>query len=294
MTSRNLWPLLGVCVLLALVGAGSAWAQASAPVTSTRAHATLQQVLARPEFIIYDGSGKPSQSDSALMRWLREAGKKIGNFYTAHIKEPLARFGHALARFFERLFARFAPKEPTTEGPSKWAWFFTALNWLWVKLYAVRYILLGVIVLVLLGLALHALLARQQRRQITDTLDAVAASPTARRKHEPSFWERSLAEAEALWQQGDEREAVRVLYRACLVLLDARSVLRYDESRANGEVLRELRRQGKSHVQQSLTPIVRGFDRSWYGFLRLSGEEFTIMVENSRRFREAVVEGHDG
>ena len=92
-----------------------------------------------------------------------------------------------------------------------------------------------------------------------------------------------------LWQQGEQRKALRTLYWACLVLLDSRGVLRFDEGRANGEVLRELRRQGLTGVHERFRPIIRCFDRSWYGFLDVSQEEFNQVLEHTRHFRGTVV-----
>ena len=102
-------------------------------------------------------------------------------------------------------------------------------------------------------------------------------------------WEVALQRAEEQWRRGETREALRGVLRACLMLLDSRGVLRYDESRANGEVLRTLRAQGLSEAHAALTPVVRGFDRGWYGFLEISGEEFARMVEESRRLHGLIV-----
>jgi len=147
-------------------------------------------------------------------------------------------------------------------------------------------------VLFLIGLLISKWLAVQHGRIDTrELVDDADNNPALRRKQEPTFWERSLRQAEELWQRGEQRDALRTLHRACLVLLDARGLLRLDETRANGEMLRELRRQGNSEVCHALTPIVSIFERSWYGFLDVPGDEFQRVVESSRHFRESVVKG---
>ncbi len=158
---------------------------------------------------------------------------------------------------------------------------------------AIRLTLCGILlacVLFLLSLLVNRILLRALNRSVptvrAELLDG--ASPVSR-KQEPTFWERSLQEAEAYWQQGDQRKALRAIYWACLVLLDTRGVLRFDEGRANGEVLCELRRQGLTGVHEHFRPIIRCFDRSWYGFLDVSREEFLRVMETSRQFRGVVV-----
>lgn len=239
---------------------------------SRAAHAALRQVLERREFRTLQGKDPASwpQVHRFLLPVLRWFQHLVNPF-----KAFLRRFGRWLADQMPDISVR-------TPG-------FVSKIGLGIR-YLI-YIVLAAAVLVVLGLLLKRLVLKKLDTE--DELADIAADAATRRKNEPSFWERSLQEAEALWQAGNQRDALRMLYRACLVLLDARGVLRFDESRANGELLRELRRQGAKNVHETLTPIVRCFDRSWYGFLTVSVQEFQDVVESSHRFREAVMEKHD-
>lgn len=279
------------CLFLLVIVGGPALPQAPArPVAAAsalaqspqRAHAVLKDVLSRREFAQYrprTATGKRPTTPGwfknltkAFKAWLRKLWKPIQQFLN----------------WLQHLAARLAPKNG---GGSSHA---TA-----IMLLVLRYLIYAIVaaaVLFALGLLVKSLILRQRIRAVDDHPDAATTKTRAdrRRPPEPSGWERSLHDAEAFWAQGNEREALRVLYRACLVLLDARGVLRYDESRANGEVLRELRRQGHGGVQQALTPIVRVFDRSWYGFLHVSGDEFSTAMQQIRAFRDTVIGGLHG
>lgn len=241
-------------------------------VSPATAHAVLKRVLASGEFQRYN---LKSTQPSAASRQFERIWHAILTALDKALKPLKALWNWLIRRLFHS----------SASHPSRLSGTLAALGK--VLPYLV-YVLLGGVVLFLLGLLVHSLLSRRQHAQ--SDLD-VASDPSVRRKQEPSFWERTQLEAEALWQQGNAREALRLLHRACLILLDARGVLRYEESRANGEILRELRRQGRADVQRTLSPIVRCFDRSWYGFLPVSGEEFTTVLESSRQFRESVVGG---
>lgn len=284
--ARLSWYLCGLCLALGLLC--PVYAQPSpspspattATVSPTEAHAVLDRVLARREFRENRIELRPIHR-TAFQRWLASIWTPIRNALNA-IKKPLVAFG----RWLKQIFQRLQPKSPV-RLPNVSPEVGKSLR------YTVFFILI-VGVVYLLGLLITRLLEARRDRTAPDALEEIAADPIARRKHEPTFWEKSLQQADALWQQGNQREALRVLYRACLVLMDARGILRYDESRANGEVLRELRRQGKGPVQQALRPIVHSFDRSWYGFLTISGDEFTQVKASSQDFREAVTEKQHG
>ena len=241
--------------------------------------ASMQQVLARNEFQHLTASRMPSWLKTSLnavaLQWQnfwKSVGSAVGNFF------------RWLGRLISRWFPRSIPRVKTPHEGYDWlanlGTFFRYL--LWVLLLAA--------VIVLGGLLLSHLLAARRRRDAGVTAELTKPDAATRRKQEPTFWERSLGQAEELWQQGNQREAIRVLHRACLMLLDMRGVLRFDETRANGEVLRELRRQ-QGRLHDTLRPIMRSFDRSWYGYLSLSNEEFTQALEHSRNFRKAVVGG---
>jgi len=279
--------------LLSLVGMRPSVAQApaaalaSTSATSADAHAALRRVLAGREFQTYrDAEAKQSRLTPA---WMLKAIEGIKRFFGALTKpinkffEGVGKIFRSIGQFFKRIF-RITPTPSSSDAATG------KYPLLW---HYCLYIVIIAAALFLIGLVVSRFVSARRLRDATEELDALVGDQSVRRRQEPSFWERSLQQAEALWSSGNQREPLRLLYRACLVLLDARGVLRYDESRANGEVLRELRRQGRTQVQQTLRPIVGSFDRSWYGFLHVSDDEFSATLEHSRRFREAVVEVHN-
>jgi hypothetical protein len=245
------------------------------PVSAAAAHAALRQVLGRQEFQTYTNPAGNGWKNLALTRWLQQ------------LSDAFKRFGEkvsaAWSRFWRHLFPPHAPKPDQGHA---FAWL--ALSGVMrMVLYA---ILLGALLL-LLGLVIsRLLLISRKTREAGEPLHASAPDARKRQRQAPSSWEHALDDAERLWRDGQQREALRVLYRACLVLLDTRGVLRYNETRANGEVLRALRRQGRRDLQQPLGIIVRSFDRSWYGSLAIADEEFATVLETSRRFRTVVME----
>ena len=83
---------------------------------------------------------------------------------------------------------------------------------------------------------------------------------------------RALRFAEA----GDFREALRHLYIALLLNLDARGVWRYDARRTNWEHIAALQREtGKSTLVAPLSSITRRFDRVRYGNARCEQSDWT-------------------
>ena len=257
--------------------------RAHAPATP--AQSVLKDVLSREEFQRYSGHASTQTADkpSAFSRALQHFGQWVNRGLTKAMKPVAQAF-----RWVARHLAHAMPKTPSDEHMS-----FLAHSWQFF-FHSLLLPLLVLAVVVLLGVLISRWYFARQRRQ---TLHAEEgdASPLAHHGPPPlGPWDRMLQTVEALWQQGQQREALRTLHHACLTLLDRRGVLRYDESRANGEVLRELRRQQRRQLQQTLVPIFRAFDRSWYGFLTLSGEEFTTVKEHSRLFHEGMQGGHDG
>jgi hypothetical protein len=241
--------------------------QPAGSTTSAQAHSALREVLGRGEFQEIKRSKMPKPVQQ-FFRWMHDQGKVLAT--------SLGRFFRAIGRWLARLIPHF--KAPSVD-----------MSWMNSLGTGVRYLLYALVILallLLLGLIVSRVMAGWQHRIAPEGPAATAAT---RRRQEPTRWERSLQEVEDLWQHGEQREAIRLLYRACLVLLDTRGVLRLDETRANGEVLRELRRQGRTAVQESLRPIVRGFDQSWYGYLPVTHDEFTGLLEHSRQFRDTVV-----
>ncbi|WP_322512192.1 DUF4129 domain-containing protein [Chloroflexus sp.] len=78
--------------------------------------------------------------------------------------------------------------------------------------------------------------------------------------------------AAAARSAGDRRSAVRYLYLAALLWLDAQGLLRYDRSLTNREHLHRLRDQPP--VRDLLAPVVATFDAVWYGFQPIDDQAF--------------------
>jgi len=255
----------------------------SAPVSPrvSPAHARLQEVLARPEFRQLGTKPLPAtpKPPPAWLTRILEALKKAWSAIATAVGKVVKSFFTWVGGLLRMI--HISPKP---------------INMTWLNGFGTgwRYfviILLSVIALFFCGVLVNRLmLAHRQRQAPAAADDDIPQDPVLRRRQEPSFWERSLRRAEELWANGEQREALRILSRACLVLLDARGVLRYEDARANGEVLRELRRQGRQAIHDGLRPIIRRFEWSWYGFLPVSSDEFTSLLETSRHFRATVVE----
>jgi hypothetical protein len=253
---------------------------ARSAIPAADARKALGTVLARNEFQSLRRTKTPAALTGA-QKWLHDVGawiKAKWNAFWQWVGDGLNRFGRWLDKLFKPLRINPQPARPSpipTMMPS--------------GMKTLLLVLLGVAILFILGFIASHLLAAARRRAAVEQVRDDDGLPVATRKQEPTFWERSLQQAQSCWDAGDERAALRHLTRACLVLLDVRGMLRYDDARANGEVLRELRRQGRGPVTESLRPVVRCFDRSWYGFLPVSTEEFTSVLEHTRQFRETVV-----
>jgi len=239
-----------------------------------QAGAMLSGVLARGEF----STVKPSKLTFHKPKWLTDM--------LAALRRGMRSFGRFLGkiwswfgRLFSRLFGKwhYNPARITSMGKG------------------IRYTLITIAVLgvlLLFGFLLNRLLVYWQlpdrrNRRLTGEGEA---DPGERGYITP--WDQALAGAEACWARGEQREALRIVLRACLALLDGRGVLRYDESRANGEVLRELRRLGRGELHGPMRVIVRSFDRGWYGFLAITGDEFANVLDTSRQLRTAITEDH--
>ncbi len=83
---------------------------------------------------------------------------------------------------------------------------------------------------------------------------------------------------------GDYRSAMRELYLATLLLLDERGRVRFDHALTNREYLQAASREPA--LATALGPVVEAFDRVWYGFERVTPDEFqaySSQVENVRK-----------
>ena len=245
-------------------------ADALTPANSLPAdsHAALQSVLSSEEFRSLRNTPN-AQWRPAWWEWLRLAW--------SHFWKAVGQQWRRMVTWVKQFFPR------TEMAPIRMP------DW-WRGLRNGLYLVLLAAILFAGGLLLNRALIWWQQRRANDALaHGEEGDITRHGKPEPTPWDRALHDAESLWERGETREALRTLLRACLLLLDARGLLRYEESRANGEVLRALRAQGLTEALAALTPIIRGFDRGWYGLLAVEREEFTRLLEHSRRLRTLIV-----
>ena len=241
--------------------------------SGAQASAALRGVLARGEFSTVD----PKEFTWHTPEWLKRVGRAFQRAGKAFAR-GWNKFWGWVGTQFRKLFGNWNPRP--IKMPQIGLRVRTGL------------IVVGVLaVLLLLGLLLNRLLVYWQ---VTDRRPArrtgSGGEETALNRPYATPWDQAMSAAEAAWAHGEQREALRIVLRACLALLDGRGVLRYDESRANGEVLRELRRLGRSELHGPMRTIVRAFDRGWYGFLTLTGDEFATVLDTSRQLRTTIME----
>lgn len=93
--------------------------------------------------------------------------------------------------------------------------------------------------------------------------------------------DRALAQARSLSEAGDLREAVRYLYLAALLALEAGGHIRLDRTHTNRELLADL--SPRPELARRFRSVSETFDRVWYGFQAITRDDFT-------RYAEAVAE----
>lgn len=89
---------------------------------------------------------------------------------------------------------------------------------------------------------------------------------------EPLTSEAAFNRAQQLSKGGDFRAAVRYLYLSTLLILDERSVMRYDRSKTNREYLRSV--ANSPELSKPLEEVIEVFDNVWYGYHSLDEETF--------------------
>jgi hypothetical protein len=286
-SSRMAYLLIGICLGLLLLsgvplraqatpGGSATSAPVAAPVPVTAPRQVLKDVLARREF------GTLGQTKNTVQRtpptwWTRFV-------YAWH--EFWAKVGNWISTNWRRLWSWIPRPSPRIESPSGSAWFWGAAFEL---LRIVFWIVVIGALLYVLGLIISRWFAGREREQAekdSGTRRTEGAAPAP-----PTQWEQALAAAEELWASGDSREALRVLLSTSLVLLSTRGVLHYDESRTNGEVLRELRRLGRTDIHDTLRPLARSFDQAWYGFLTVSPHDYTQARDASVGLQQMLIGG---
>jgi len=224
--SNLLFPSL-VFVFCALLNAACS-AQTPGPA---QVRTALKEILSRSEF-------RPAPTSSA-----NPILKAIKNFFH-HLYSALERFWHWLQRrlHFGNMAASYIPRP-------------------------VVYIL--VVGLVLLG---GWLLWRLVRNAIWPRLTKQQEKPSFKVTTEPEPAPVVLPEAEVLLQQaqqfaaaGDYRRAFRALFLAILCRLDQAQIIEYARDRTNFEYLRTLRAKRLDRFYEVIAPLVRDFDKFWYG-----------------------------
>ncbi len=240
-----------------------------------RERRALDGVLARREFSVLTKESSHVKPPAWYLKFtasLQRQQQRLGDW----IRDTMTRFRHWL----DTIFSQWNPQAKRFPGVGD-------------RMRDILFILILVAAALLLGTLVSRLALLRQRRRLAPAIrpDLFGEMQTPSGQAFVPPWEQALREAEALWQRGDSRPAIRLVLRATLILLDHRGVLRYDESRANGEVLREVRRLGRAEVHQRLRRIVQTFDRGWYGFLTVPDDEFTGVLAISRELHALIAEG---
>ncbi len=142
----------------------------------------------------------------------------------------------------------------------------------------------------ILGLILYVIVQVAKRRlnrtsKPLDTQAVEIARPALRNAEE------ALALAASLSEKGDYRHALRAVYLAALLALDARRILEYIPSRTNWENVRAL---GKSQAQEPLLDLTKVFDRKIYGGEECTTADYERALESYKKIANLpALEGAD-
>jgi hypothetical protein len=88
---------------------------------------------------------------------------------------------------------------------------------------------------------------------------------------------------------GDYRDAFRVVYLAKLVLLDSSGDLRIHRSRTNWEYLKHIDASGKVDIHGLLEPVTSEFDRIWYGYGTVGRAHYEEAVRSYEAIRSIIL-----
>lgn len=175
-----------------------------------------------------------------------------------------------LLRWFQDLMSSLLPREGIVDlsGPGLWlAWILALLG-------------VGLIALIL-GIWLRDLMARWVREAETSE-----SQETARPL--PASAEQAQIQARSQAQAGNYREAVRLLYLAALLHLAESGLLRFEPSLTNQEVLARVPENAPWRAY--LEPVIRVFDRVWYGVREPDAETFQRYQEAIQQLMQATQE----
>ncbi len=149
-----------------------------------------------------------------------------------------------------------------------------------------RALLVGLGALALLGLLLY--FWRGLRRSFSSQAELEVGAAI----EEMLSASEALKKAQQLSSSGDFRQGVRYLYLSALLQLEEQGLLRYDRSRTNREILREVSRAVSGAVPQqpeilhNLREVIEVFDRVWYGYQPLTAADFEHYTDQVMRLTE--------
>jgi hypothetical protein len=87
-----------------------------------------------------------------------------------------------------------------------------------------------------------------------------------------------LSAAQQLSKNGDYRKALRAIFVATLIRLDAAGIVTYEQFRTNGEYLRATRKHASFFSQFNI--MVNAFDAGWYGNMPVSESVYRQGLES--------------
>lgn len=172
----------------------------------------------------------------------------------------------AIGNFVRRIFGSL-PTPAVNSNPARPLRGLSPLGWT----------LLAVGISLVVGIVVYAV--RGVRRSVIAEAQARADAAAEETLTTAQALDRAQAEARA----GDYRGAARHLYLSSLLWLAERGLLRYDRSRTNREYLKEL---DGSPLYDELAPVVETFERVWYGYQPLDGEDFSAYERQVALLRE--------
>jgi hypothetical protein len=161
-------------------------------------------------------------------------------------------------QWFERMLAEWLPDRPAAGNA----------GWLAFLLRALPWIITTLVVAVVIWL-LSYWLQRVLRSFVTDARAAGINGDDSL----PATAAEARQQARAAAESGYYRDAVRRLYLAALLQLSEHSLITYERSLTNREVL--VRVPNDSPVRQHLEPVVATFDQVWYGVREPDQATFT-------------------
>ncbi len=202
-------------------------------------------------------NNKFSQKDlDALAAILAEPQFQWGQDNTVQPPDWWTRFWDTISRWLEALFNRFGFSLPGSDTVMTWG--------------------LVIVLLVVLFFMFRTLLR--------DLAGDEELHPEGEAGLEPLTAEAAIQRAQELSGLGNYRSAVRYLYLSALLLLDERGVLRYDRSRTNREVLRNVAETAE--LARPLRAVIDLFDRVWYGYEPINQSTYDEYVRHVDKLKE--------